>query len=168
MENRLRQLDADHHSWPETARSTPSLAKLLAPGSKRPALEHSLSSVAHEMPLIGMTTTEQATLSEQPRDSFSMSVRTSNFTEPLPSASEKAAISAGGKAAPIAASGAIVSAVQEAYTVPVDPRKAVTCVEKVGGSLHSAGSGTSPLFAARSVSEAYASWRHTAWDSSIA
>ena len=66
------------------------------------------------MPSIGITTTEHVTLSEQPSDSFSTAVRTSNLTLPLPSPSVKAASSAGGKAAPTAASGAMVSAVQDA------------------------------------------------------
>src|SRR6476469_5153695 len=112
MEKRLRQFDGDHHRCGDTARSTPSLAKLLAPATKRPAFEHSPSSVAHEMPTIGMTTTEHATVFEQPSDSFSTLVRTSNLAAPLPSTSVKAAISAGGNAAPTAASGGMVSAVQ--------------------------------------------------------
>ena len=41
----------------------------------------------------------------------STSLRTSNWTEPLPATSVKAACSAGGNAAPTAASGGIVSAV---------------------------------------------------------
>ncbi len=69
-------------------------------------------------PTIGITTTEQATLSLQPSDSFSTSLRTSNWTEPVPSVSVKAAISAGGKAAPTAASGGMWLASQAGYVVP--------------------------------------------------
>jgi hypothetical protein len=52
-----------------------------------------------------MTITVHATLWLQPSDSFSISLRTSNCTEPAPSASLNAAISAEGNAAPTAASG---------------------------------------------------------------
>ena len=107
-------MDADHHSAGETAWSTPSLAKLLEPGGKRPPLRQASSAIvagsdgwSQDRPLIGMTTMEQSTLWLQPSDSFSTSLRTSNSTEPVPSASVNAAISAGGKAASTAASGAM-------------------------------------------------------------
>ena len=106
IENRLRQLDADHHSAGETAWSTPSLAKLLEPGGNWPPLRQASSAIvagsdglSQDSPLIGMTTIEHATLSLQPSDSFSTSLRTSNSTEPVPSTSVNAASSAAGKAA---------------------------------------------------------------------
>ena len=60
---------------------------------------------SQESPLIGITSIVHATLWLQPSDSFSTSLRTSNCTLPAPSWSLNAAISAGGKAAPTAASG---------------------------------------------------------------
>src|SRR6478735_10616311 len=112
IEKRFFQLEADHHSAGETAWSAPSLAKLLEPGRKRPPLRQASSARAVSsdgasqlIPTIGITTIVQATSWLQPSDSFSVSERTSNWTWPVPSASVKAAISAGGKAAPTAASG---------------------------------------------------------------
>ena len=56
-------------------------------------------------PTIGITTTEQAILLLQPSDSFSVVSADLELDRPAPSSSVKAAISAGGKAAPTAASG---------------------------------------------------------------
>ena len=114
---RLRQLDSDHHSAGPTATSIPSFAKLLEPGGKRPCLRQLRSAndgdaagASQLIPAIGITTMEHATVSLQPSDSFSTSLRTSNCTSPLPEESVKAAISAAGNAAPTAASGGIESA----------------------------------------------------------
>src|SRR6478672_10825196 len=97
----------------------PSPAMLLEPGAKRPSLRQARSSRvggdagwAQLSPTIGMTTIEQAVLSLQPSDSFSTSLRSSKLTEPLPSSSVNAAISAGGNAASTAASGGIEVALQ--------------------------------------------------------
>ena len=95
------------------------MAKLLDPGANRPPLRQAWSARVIGLcgwsqlsPTIGITTIEQATLWLQPSDSFSTSLRTSNCTSPVPSASVNAAISAGGNAAPTAASGGMWSASQ--------------------------------------------------------
>ena len=121
--NRFFQFDADHHSDGETAWSTAIPAKLLEPGAHCPVLRHAFSTAVRSLstaveawsqliPAIGMTTIEHAVLWLQPSDSFSTSERTSNWTEPLPSASVNAAISAGGKAESAAASGGMWAASQ--------------------------------------------------------
>src|SRR3954471_20284664 len=95
---RLRQFEADHHSDGDTAWSTARPAKLLEPGAHWPVLRHAFSAVVRSLvvaldarsqliPEIGTTTMEQAVLSLQPRDSFSMSERTSNWTDPSPASS---------------------------------------------------------------------------------
>jgi hypothetical protein len=66
----------------------------------------------------------------QPSDSFSTSLRTSKRTEPLPSRSLKAAISAAGKAAPTAASGGMWSASQAENTFPLAATKGVRWEKK--------------------------------------
>ena len=93
---------------------------MLDPGANCPVLRQAFSTVVRSlsiaveawsqlMPEIGTTTIEQAVLWLQPRDSFSTSERTSNWTSPLPSSSVNAAISAGGNAESTAASGGMWS-----------------------------------------------------------
>src|SRR4051794_35756239 len=101
--NLFFQFDAAHQHSGETLASTPRLAKLLLPGRNWPARRQLRSAAARSgslsaqlRPMIGMATIEHATLSEQPSDSFSIELRTSNWVSPEPSRLVKADCSAGG------------------------------------------------------------------------
>src|SRR5689334_15858709 len=124
--NRFFQFDAAHQYRGETEASTPRLAKLLVPGRNWPARRQLRSAAARSgflsaqlRPMIGMTTIEQATFSEQPSDSFSIALRTSNSVLPVPSRLVNADCSAGGNDEPTAASGGIVAEVHPLNVSPL-------------------------------------------------
>src|SRR4051794_22348701 len=82
---RLRQFDAEAHCAPVTTGSDPGIAVYPEPGSLRPVLRQPASASPQLIPMIGITTIEQATSCEQPSDWFSATVRTSKSVAPVPS-----------------------------------------------------------------------------------
>src|ERR1700683_2409513 len=103
--NRFRQFDAAHHSQPLTVRSELSSLSSLAmdPGAKNPVSSHSAAACSscapgagwsaagipvpagsQLMPMTGMATSEQGTVSEQPRSGLSSLVQTSKLALPSP------------------------------------------------------------------------------------
>src|SRR5579862_1235325 len=135
---RFRQFDADHQYAPVTVSSPRACS--LTPAGTVPDAVHQLSaccwtvsvapllsvtvsvgegtssggrpaSVRSQLiPSIGMATSEQGTVSEQPREAFSLAVKMSNFALPVPFAAVAAHVSLLGKVSWLAAESEAASA----------------------------------------------------------